>query len=211
MIKIGLTGNRYSGKDKVANLFKSISIPVFDADVILKFLINHNFELTHKISKRIDKSFFKSGDNLDINKVTGPVLDDIIDIVEPELIKAYDNYKLKNINSIYSIFHSSILFERGWDKKMDNNISVFSPMTDRVNRCREITNQSISDVYNLAQNEMKDLSKNTLSTYVIHNYDDDSSTKAIGDLLTQINRIDQRIIDMYLLTERKKRLSNGVY
>ena len=206
MIKIGLTGNRYSGKDTVANLFKKISIPVFDADIILKFLINHNFELTHKISKRIDKSFFKkNGQDLDITKMNGPVLDEIIDVVEPQLIKAYDNYRIKNINSIYSIFHSSILFERGWDKKMDYNISVFAPINDRANRCKDITNQKIIDIYTSFQGEMNELSKNTLSTYVIHNYDDINNTKAIGDLNRQVDKIDQKIIDKYLLSEQVKR------
>jgi dephospho-CoA kinase len=206
MIKIGLTGNRYSGKDTVANLFKKISIPVFDADIILKFLINHNFELTHKISKRIDKSFFKkNGQDLDITKMNGPVLDEIIDVVEPDLIKAYDNYRIKNINSIYSIFHSSILFERGWDKKMDYNISVFAPINDRANRCKDITNQKIIDIYTSFQGEMNELSKNTLSTYVIHNYDDINNTKAIGDLNRQVDKIDQKIIDKYLLSEQVKR------
>ena len=206
MIKIGLTGNRYSGKDTVANLFKKISIPVFDADVILKFLINHNFELTHKISKRIDKSFFKkNGQDLDITKMNGPILDEIIDVVEPELTKAYDSYRLKNINSIYSIFHSSILFERGWDKNMDYNISVFAPINDRANRCKDITNQKIIDIYTSFQGEMNELSKNTLSTYVIHNYDDINNTKAIGDLNRQVDKIDQKIIDKYLLSEQGKR------
>ena len=130
MIKIGLTGNRYSGKDTISNLFKKISIPVFDADVILKFLINHNFEL-HKISRRIDKSFFlKNGQDLDITKMNGPILDEIINVVEPELIKAYDNYRLKNINSIYSIFHSSILFENS--KILDQTIwcPLFIPLNN---------------------------------------------------------------------------------
>ena len=45
MIKIGLTGNRYSGKDRVCKIFEQISIPVFQADVVLKFIINHNFEI----------------------------------------------------------------------------------------------------------------------------------------------------------------------
>lgn len=206
MIKIGLTGNRYSGKDTISNLFKKISIPVFDADVILKFLINHNFELNHKISRRIDKSFFlKNGQDLDITKMNGPILDEIINVVEPELIKAYDNYRLKNINSIYSIFHSSILFERGWDKKMDYSISVFAPISDRANRCKDITNEKIIDIYTRFQGEMNELSKNALSTYVIHNYDDINNTKVIGDLTTQVNKIDQKIIDKYLSSEQLRR------
>lgn len=208
MIKVGLTGNRYSGKDTVASLFKKISIPVFDADVIIKFLINHNFEMDYKIKKKIDSSFFKN-DRLDLSKLTGPVLDQIIDIVEYDLFDAYKKYELKNMNSIYTIFHSSILFERDWNKKMDFTISVFSPISDRVERCQKESDLKLANIYNLSQREMKDLSKNSLSDYVIHNYNDEINP--FGDILTQVNKIDQRLIDNYLSSERKLRLKNGMY
>ena len=208
MIKIGLTGNRYSGKDITASLFKGISIPVFNADVILKFLINHNFDMSYKIKRKIDKSFFIN-DELDLTKLTGPVLDEIIDIVEYELFNSFKKYQLRNANSIYTIFHSSILFERDWNKKMDYTISVFSPISDRVNRCLETNNIGILDAYSLSQREMKDLSKNSISDFIIHNYNDDINP--FGSLLTQVNDIDKKIIDKYLSSERKMRISNGMY
>ena len=37
MIKVGLSGNRYSGKDRVSTLFSQISIPVFEADIIMNY------------------------------------------------------------------------------------------------------------------------------------------------------------------------------
>ena len=208
MIKIGLTGNRYSGKDITASLFKGISIPVFNADVILKFLINHNFDMSYKIKRKIDKSFFIN-DELDLTKLTGPVLDEVIDIVEYELFDSFKKYQLRNANSIYTIFHSSILFERDWNKKMDYTISVFSPISDRVNRCLETNNIGILDAYSLSQREMKDLSKNSISDFIIHNYNDDINP--FGSLLTQVNDIDKKIIDKYLSSERKMRISNGMY
>lgn len=206
MIKIGLTGNRYSGKDITASLFKSISIPVFNADVILKFLINHNFDMSYKIKRKIDKSFFIN-DELDLTKLTGPVLDEVIDIVEYELFDSFKKYQLRNANSIYTIFHSSILFERDWNKKMDYSISVFSPIADRANRCVQNTDMDIMSAYNLAQREMKDLSKNSLSDFVIHSYNDEINP--FGSLLTQVNDIDKKIIDKYLSSERKFRLNGN--
>jgi len=53
MVKIGLTGNRYSGKDRTARLFEQITIPVFHADIILKFILNHNFEMQHKLKPKL--------------------------------------------------------------------------------------------------------------------------------------------------------------
>jgi dephospho-CoA kinase len=36
MIKVGLSGNRYSGKNEVCNIFRKLTIPVFEADTVLK-------------------------------------------------------------------------------------------------------------------------------------------------------------------------------
>ena len=45
---------------------------------------------------------------------------------------------------------------------------------------------------------MDELDKNNMSDFVIHNYNNDSPF--YGDILTQINKIDQKIIDNYLLS-----------
>ena len=41
MLEIALTGNRYSGKTKVSKVFNGIYIPVFDADTVMKFILNY--------------------------------------------------------------------------------------------------------------------------------------------------------------------------
>jgi dephospho-CoA kinase len=92
---------------------------------------------------------------------------------------------------------------------MDFTISVFSPISDRVERCQKESDLKLANIYNLSQREMKDLSKNSLSDYVIHNYNDEINP--FGDILTQVNKIDQRLIDNYLSSERKLRLKNGMY
>lgn len=196
MIKIGLSGNRYSGKNRVSNLFKQIGVPVFEADVILKFILNHNYELQAEISDRIGRVYFKDGKlNEEKVKVDG-IFSKVLEVVEPELYRAWERYLEKNKKAIYCVFHSSILFERDWDKAMDQNISVFAPYADRVERCKYLTNKSVSSIYSLTRLEMDELDKNKKSDYVIHNYNNDSPF--YGDALTQVNEIDKKIIDNYL-------------
>lgn len=204
MVKIGLTGNRYSGKDRTARLFEQITIPVFHADIILKFILNHNFEMQHKLKTKIGTGIFTNDGFLDEKMVTlCGAFDKMLDQAEFELFKAYEKFRLKNKQSIYTIFHSSILFERGWDKKMDFNINVFSPPTERMERCKYLNPDIlISDIYHNMSIEMGDLDKNQKADYVIHNYED-VDVKVFGDLLTQVNKIDQKIIDKYLREEHK--------
>lgn len=199
MIKIGLSGNRYSGKNRVSNLFKQIGVPVFEADVILKFILNHNYELQAEIADRVGRVYFKDGKlNEEKVKVDG-IFSKVLEVVEPELYRAWERYLEKNKKAIYCVFHSSILFERDWDKAMDQNISVFAPYADRVERCKYLTNKSVSSIYSLTRLEMDELDKNKKSDYVIHNYNNDSPF--YGDALTQVNEIDKKIIDNYLKSQ----------
>ena len=183
-------------------MFKQISIPVFDADTVLKFILGHEIAIMNDIKKSVGNQIFNSSDinpKLIKNKDT---FDKIINCAEYELMKAYEKFNSKNSSSIYTIFHSSILFERSWNEKMDYNINVFCPKITRMERCKEVTKTStnpngmkISDISYLLRNEIDDIDKNKMSNFVIHNYD-------AGDPLTQVNDIDQRIIDRYLKSEQ---------
>jgi dephospho-CoA kinase len=117
------------------------------------------------------------------------------------LFENFDKFMSKNTQSIYCVFHSSILFERGWDKTMDYNVNVFSPTNDRMERCKYLTSKTVSSIYNLAKTEIDDLEKNRKSDFVVHNYNEENP--ALGDILSQVSNIDQKVIDDYLELERK--------
>jgi dephospho-CoA kinase len=197
MIKVGLTGNRYSGKDKIAKLFEGISIPVFHADIILKFIIQYSLEVDSKIKTQMGASFY-SGSNIDSFKFdTTEKFNRLIDIVESDILNAYVKFQLRHSESIYTIFHSSILFEKGWDKKMDINLTAFSPKSDRITRAISVNKElPLTIAHDLISKEMYDLDKNHRSTHVIHNYGNDF------DISRQVSIIDQQIIDDFLKKEK---------
>lgn len=199
MIKVGLSGNRFSGKSSVAKLFKQISIPVFDADTILKFIIGRDLNTISEIKSRVGGHIFYNGE-INSKKVTDSEFEIILQCAKFNLLKAYDAFNNKNSHSIYSVFHSSFLFETDFADEMDYNISVFCPKIHRMERCKELTNMKVSDIAFMLKSEMDDLDKNKMSTYVIHNYDN-------MDPLTQVNKIDQNIIDTYLKKEQSYRLT----
>ena len=60
MIKVGISGNRYSGKSTICKMFKQISIPVFDADTVLKFILGHEITIVNEIRKNVGTQIFKS-------------------------------------------------------------------------------------------------------------------------------------------------------
>ena len=87
---------------------------------------------------------------------------------------------------------------------MDKSISVFSPNTDRIRRCKNLTNMGLITINDLTKTEMDPLEKNRLSDYTIHNYNDETS--AFGDTLNQVSKVDQKIIDTFLFNEDTKRV-----
>lgn len=208
MIKVGLTGNRYSGKDRVTKMFEQISIPVFHADVILKFILQYDLALDKEIKIQLGQSIYDSNGRLDPQKFnSSEKFNRLIDVVEPALFQAFERFQSKNTQSIYCIFHSSILFERGWDKKLDQTITVFAPKSEKIKRVQVIEPMLLtSTIYDLMSKEIDDLDKNKASTYIIHNYSDAT------DITRQIDNIDQQIIDKYLKAEQTvtatKRIKN---
>lgn len=201
MVKIGLTGNRYSGKDRIARLFKQIHIPVFDADIVLKFAINYNIELLQKLKLIIGEYYFDHG-NLNMKRVRKDnKFGEVLNFFEEDIFKAYERFN-KNSKSVYTIFHSSVLFESGWDKRMDQTISAFSPVNSRIERCQFLTDYKLSEIHMLVKTEMDELEKNKKSTYVIHNYE------LIGgrDTLDSVCHTDQKIIDFYLYNKLSEKI-----
>jgi len=201
MIKVGLTGNRYSGKSTVANLLKQIGIPVFDADVVLKFILNYNLDIIKIVKEKLGDGIYKiDRDFIDIkvlNSLNIKMTDKLFDIIDFELRTAYDKFVRKNRKSTYTVFMSSILFERGLDTYMDFKVSVFCPKKERINRGKILTNNSMLALENILRDETDDLLKNKFADFVIHNYDNSEM-----DLFTQINDLDLKIIDKYIETNQ---------
>lgn len=200
MIKVGLTGSRYSGKDTVAKAFRQIGVPVFEADTVLKFILNFDVDVNKDILENYGKYIFTGPHStLDAKSIEGEKgFDRLVDFAEFALNSAYERFIKENKESIYTIFHSSILFERGWNESMDYTINVFCPNQERMARA-ERNAKSVakrSKIEKLMSAEMDQLVKNSLSDFAIHNYE--GAASSFGDCTMQICKIDQRIVDKFL-------------
>lgn len=206
MITVGLSGNRYSGKKTVCTLFEKIGIPVFDADTVLKFILNYNQDVLSDIRKVLGNDAFY-GHSLDFRHLNKKQFESILSIVEADIFKAYTRFNKVHEakGAIYTIFKSSVLFEYEWDKKVDLSINVFSPDTDRMKRCKYKTNMGLLIIRDKMKEEMESLEKSNLADYIIKNNNEDSigfdSKSPSANLLKQVNEIDQEIINEYIYKE----------
>lgn len=198
MLEVALTGCRFSGKTVVGRLFKQIGVPVFEADTVLKFILNFKPQFDTALKANVGEFVYSNG-FLDPNFfITDSLFDRAIDVVEFELFNAWERFKEKNKKSAYVIFESSIIFERGYKDKFDSIICVFTPKDERVYRYKMNSLENTQSIYNLLSTEIPEFDKNSYSNHIIHNYESGP------DILQQINVVDKKIIDSVINNNRKK-------
>jgi dephospho-CoA kinase len=186
MIKVGLTGNICSGYDTVASLFKGAGVPVFDADIAIKFLLNYREDITRDIKIQFGDVYHRGAINP--NKFANTEkFNRLLKVVELELLKIYESWRLFNKNAAYTIFKCGILFESGLDKSMNYTISTFMSKDERA-RILSNTGIKMSDSYDIINSEMDELMKNQRSEWIIHNY-----SNANLPLIAQVKDINTKI------------------
>lgn len=195
MIKVGLTGNFWSGYNEVAEIFEEKGIDVFDADLILKFILLYSQEHISKIQKKFGKDIYQSG-LLDLKYFdNNKKFNELLDIVQLDLIKSYEKWRIKNWNSNYTIFKSSILFEREMDKHMNFTISTNRPSVLRKWDIMQHTEISKVTVDYIIDNEMDEYIKNKKSTYQINNgLSDMSYFERTLNIKTQVDNIHKALL-----------------
>jgi len=170
MLKVGLTGNYCSGVDEIAEIYKNLQIPIFEVDLIIKFMFYNNSESIKKIQKEFGKIVF-TNNILDMVAFNEPTkFRRLLKIIELDLIVAYERWRQVNQKAKFTIFKSSILFESNWNNIMNSNISVFKPNGLRVEAIQRKNKMKSSDAYSLIDTEMDVFQKNRLSDYTINNY-----------------------------------------
>jgi dephospho-CoA kinase len=189
MLKVGLTGNYCSGVDKVVLILRKMGMLVFDADLIIKFLLYNNSEVITKIKTRFGKIVF-TDNQVDISSFRTPEqFNNLIKLIEPDILKAYEKFRLVNRDSKFIFFKSQILFETGLSTYMNFNISVFKPNGSRVEEIQSINKLRTTEAWKIVDSEMDSFQKNRMCQYTIHNYDahQDSLERQIASILKALN------------------------
>ena len=127
-LQVGLTGNYGSDIDLVVDEFKNEGIPVFDADLVIRFLINYDTDIFDSIKNKYGNDIYnknKTYSILDIFAIS-KLFDDLLDITESKFWRIYNDFLDKHTQYLYIIFKSHILYERGFNDFMDKNINAFT-------------------------------------------------------------------------------------
>ena len=186
MLAVGLTGGIGSGKSTVAEIFKVLGIPVFDADSQAKRLMDQDSELRLAVQQTFGKDTYTNG------KLNRKILAELVfgnpfelqklnAIVHPATIKAANDWMVKQ-TAPYVIKEAALLFEAGSAGGLDYVIGVSAPVTIRINRVMQRDHVTKQQVKERMDRQINDEIKMRLCDFVLMNNEQQLLTTQVLEL-----------------------------
>jgi dephospho-CoA kinase len=172
-IKVGITGGIGSGKSTVCAVFKTIGIPVFEADQVAKKLMNENPEIRKTLKTWFGEEIYTSN-VLNRKMLSGLIfnntelLDKVNSLIHPLVRETYMQWSEEHTNP-YSVYEAAILFESGFYRLMDFTILVSAPEHLRIERVINRDKITLEQVTARMKNQWSDDEKRKLASVEIVN------------------------------------------
>ncbi|GAA0177375.1 dephospho-CoA kinase [Clostridium sediminicola] len=196
MIKVGLTGGIGSGKSTVSNLIREKNIPIIDADIIARNVLDKYPEILINLKKEFGEIFFDDKGKL-LRKEFGDFIFEknqrrkkLEEIMIPYIIKEinlrmneYDRIKEKIV-----LIDAPTLIEHGLHKIMDINVLVWVDKDTQIRRVMIRDSLSRNNTINRINAQMCLDLKKEIVDYVVNN------TGSIEDSEKQVDKIFKEIM-----------------
>lgn len=174
MIKIGITGGIGSGKSTVCQFFKTLGIPVFEADTEAKKLVNNSESIRNQLIVEFGSDIYLSNQTIDRKKLAGlifnspPLLEKVNQIIHPE-VRAHFFRWFEMQKAPYVVHEAAILFESGFSELMDFTVLVTAPEQMRIERVMKREGCSAESVRARMAHQWTDEKKMQMADFVIQN------------------------------------------
>lgn len=170
---VGLTGGIGSGKSTIAKWFLELGIPVYNADLEAKKLMNENEKIIAELTELFGEEVYQNGiynRKLVSSKVfqDKELLHQLNQIVHPEVFKHFQNW-VENQASDFVVKEAAILFESGSYKDCDWVVSVVADEEIRIKRVLKRDEISEEQIRQRINNQWTDTQRIEKSDFVIEN------------------------------------------
>jgi dephospho-CoA kinase len=168
-IIIGLTGNIGSGKSTVAAFLREMGYPVLDADLLS--------ERARELKKAELKALFPEaflGEELDRRRLAQLVFSDpqklrvLEELIHPEVRRLLEE-ELSRLEAPLVFVEIPLLFEKGWEKRLQGTILVAAPLEERLKRAMARSGLSREEVLARERAQMPEEEKRRRATWVLEN------------------------------------------
>ena len=191
MIKVGITGGIGSGKSTACKVFRTMGIPVFDADSVAKQLMDTDLVIREQLIQLFGSSVYQSNQTIDRKYLAGIVFNDpssleqLNAIIHPAVRNAFEDW-FQAQQSPYIIHEAAILFESGFYKMMDKTIAVVTDEAERIERVMKRNAMTEEQIRLRIRNQWTDEQRIKLADFVIGNNDNEL-------IIPQIVEIDKKL------------------
>ncbi len=189
-IIVGITGGIGSGKTLVSNLFRLLGVPIYNADIRAKALMNSI--LVGVITNEFGLDSYKDGvlNRAHIAKAVfgnSAKLEKLNSLVHPAVAADFKLWVSQQYTAVYVLKEAALLVENNSYKLLDKLIVVTSPLKLRVSRITKRDSfRSEEEIKKIIASQTSDKAKVALADFIIRN--DESNM-----LIPQVMKLDKKI------------------
>jgi dephospho-CoA kinase len=164
-----------SGKTSCSKVFELLGVPVYNADLRGKYILEENTGARSKLIDLFGNDIYVSTGILDRKKLAGIVFNDqaklklLEEIVHPAVQEDFEEFRTLHQSSPYILKEAALLYETGTYKALDKIILVVSPLEIRLKRIKERDDISEKDILARISKQWADEKKLELAGFVIRN------------------------------------------
>ena len=186
MYKVGITGGIGSGKSTVCDMLRERGVAVYDCDARAKELMRSDATMAQDIVARFGAESFANGE---LNRAylaqrvfnSEEELAALNAIVHPRVMSDFEAWAA-NAEGEYCVLESAILYESGFDAKVDIVVAVTAPEELRIERVMQRDGVSQEQVVERMRNQLSDEERVTRSKYAIENIEFDELEEDVEQL-----------------------------
>ena len=185
-LSVGVTGGIGAGKSIVCSVFSILGVPVYDADIRARWLMENDPTLRQQIIEKFSKTAFIRG-RINRNWLAGEVfsntrlLKKLNTLVHPLVRVDFAEWERLHQESPYVIKEAALLIETGSHLVLDKIVLVTAPEKERINRILERDiHRNEEQIRDIIQKQLGDEEKERHADYVLKN---DGSALLIPQIL----------------------------
>ena len=194
MLKIGLTGGIGAGKSLVSDIFASLGVPIIDADLLSRELLQPGSQCLTAIVEQLGPDILFNDGSLRRDHLKNVIFahEETRKRVEAILhpaIKSAILTKLSKIHADYCLLVIPLLLEKHWESLVDRVLLVNAPESIRIRRIQDRDGQDIEQILQIFASQ---ISQEQRLKYADDIIDNDKDTAYVT---SQVNALHKKYLN----------------